>query len=142
MSATIEAPSNEHDAAIAEAHADAATEMAEAARDIAETEASAAIEIAETQADVARDLAGELNECQTQLASVTQRLDALAVETAAMRTEHQVMLASLTQSPPETQPENPANPAESEPGEAAEEVPAEPPEEPERPERRRAHRWI
>src|SRR6185436_8726823 len=112
----IEAPSNEHDVAIAEAHAEAAQAVAEA----------------DAEGDEWR---AELS------ATVTRLQDGLSAELAAIRAE-QAMLADrldqLTPPQPEPTPEpNPPNPPE-EP--AA--VPDEAPEEPKPPERKRAHRWI
>jgi hypothetical protein len=148
----VEAPSNEHDVAIAEANAEAAQAVAEAASEARQAEAEALAEVATAQTEAQHEGNEELRACQTALADAITRLDALQADVHGLRAEHQAQMAVISeqlqsiQSPQENSPApNPENP-ESDPAAVvvvAEEPPEEPKaEEPKPVERKRAHRWI
>jgi chromosome segregation ATPase len=146
MSATtVEAPSNEHDVAIAEAEAAAVAAVAETARTAAEAQADAAVDVAEAQAS---DLGGELAQCRAELQTVIRSQEESSREVMSLRAEMAAMHERISsmQSKPETEPEPEPNPNPEQSGEVVEVV-EEPPaaeeaKEPEPVERKRAHRWI
>ena len=98
----IAAESNEHDVAIAEAHAEAAVAAVEADAEARVAAAEAHAEAATAQAEAQHGHDEALAACQTQLTSVTARLDGLQAEHAAMAEQLGSLTTLLIQSPPET----------------------------------------